>query len=218
MRTFFLSAQAALYLSFLSLDLLGGHAGLADAMKYCSVLLCLAAALVRARGRERHAVLTAAALTFTVLADLFLLVLNRHYLAGVLFFWVVQGLYAVRIRTEGGWPLPVCLTLRLAIPAAALLALRLARSLDPLYAAVAVYFSQLLCNALESLALPSVPWVRRFRAGLWLFIGCDVCIGLRNLALPLPALLERGAALGIWFFYLPSQVLLTLSTPKEDPP
>ena len=44
--------------------------------------------------------------------------------------------------------------------------------------------------------------------------GCDVCVGLHNLAgLPVP--LSAFAQVGMWLFYLPSQVLIVLSIPKE---
>ena len=52
------------------------------------------------------------------------------------------------------------------------------------------------------------------RLGLLLFVGCDVCVGLHNLAgLPVP--LSAFAQVGMWLFYLPSQVLIVLSIPKE---
>ena len=52
--------------------------------------------------------------------------------------------------------------------------------------------------------------------GLTLFIGCDVCVGAFNAA---PGLLPDGlcrfAAVGMWLFYLPSQVLISLSALPE---
>lgn len=212
----FLAAQAILYLAFLALDLLGVHAALSDGLKYVGVALCFLAALAWAGRDGLQGRLQAAAAGFTLLADLFLLLLDRWYLAGVLSFWVVQALYLARIRSAGGWPRPVCLAVRLALPAAALLFLWTGGALSPLNAASAVYFSQLLCSAAESAALPGrVPWAGPFRAGLWLFVGCDLCVALHNLTaatgLSLPLWLGRAASLGMWAFYLPSQVLLTLS-------
>ena len=55
---------------------------------------------------------------------------------------------------------------------------------------------------------------RMFGLGLLLFVGCDVCVGLHNLA-GLPAPLSAFAQVGMWLFYLPSQVLIVLSIPKE---
>ena len=51
---------------------------------------------------------------------------------------------------------------------------------------------------------------RLFAAGLWLFLLCDVCVGLRNQPSLLPGLAGAAQA-GMWLFYLPGQVLLVLS-------
>lgn len=214
-KTLFLTIQTALYLSFLLLDVLALGQQLSLLLKYSGIVLCFFLALTWASESHQHR-LTATALAFTLLADLFLLLLNRWYLIGLLFFLIVQSLYLARIRLAGGWPHPICLTVRLSLPAAVLFALWTIGFLTPLNAGCAIYFSQLLCNALESRTLQGhIPWAKRFQAGLWLFIGCDLCVGLHNLALPLPNWLGWLAAVGMWAFYLPSQVLLTLSVPSD---
>ena len=53
----------------------------------------------------------------------------------------------------------------------------------------ALYFVNFLVNACQSLTLRSE---RLFAAGLWLFLLCDVCVGLRNQPSLLPGL--AGAA------------------------
>lgn len=50
-----------------------------------------------------------------------------------------------------------------------------------------------------------------FAWGLSLFVCCDVCVGLWNLSVPLPPALLEFARVGMWLFYLPSQVLIVLS-------
>lgn len=73
----------------------------------------------------------------------------------------------------------------------------------------------------------------QFALGLTLFLCCDLCVGLHNFslfpaqlqqALPqflaqfvptsLPSWLEDFAAVGMWAFYLPSQILIVLSLPQ----
>ena len=71
----------------------------------------------------------------------------------------------------------------------------------------ALYFVNFLVNACQSLTLRSE---RLFAAGLWLFLLCDVCVGLRNQPSLLPGL-AGAAQVGMWLFYLPGQVLLVLS-------
>ena len=52
--------------------------------------------------------------------------------------------------------------------------------------------------------------------GLTLFVGCDACVGLFN-ALPAHSPLYPAVSVGMWLFYLPSQVLIALSAKEEFP-
>ena len=211
----FLCAQASLYSAFLTLDLLQVGSGWSTALKYGSILLCVLLSCGGSQDPDRR--LVRAALGVTLLADLFLLVLGRWYLAGVGAFCVVQALYFVRLRRlRGGrvWPR---LLLRLALSGAVLLVAGRFSALEPLTALSVFYFTQLAANALESLFLG-----RRyaaFSAGLVLFVCCDLCVGLQNLSAFLPVSGHGGlfafARVGMWLFYLPSQVLITLSAGKK---
>ena len=90
----FLAVQTALYLLFLAMDWmeLGKRS---DPVKFVSILLCLLFCLRwTGRGGDR---LVAWAMGFTLAADVFLLLLDRWYGAGVALFCVVQGLYLARI-------------------------------------------------------------------------------------------------------------------------
>ncbi len=214
-KVLFLITQAILYFSFLLLDLLVVGQKLSLWLKYGAIVLCFVLALAQL-SKSLHHRLTTTALAFTLLADLFLLLLNRFYLTGLLFFCIVQILYLARIRLVGGWSYPLCLTARLALPTCALFLLWSVNALTLLNAVCTIYFSQLLCNALESHTLQGrTPWAGGFQAGLWLFVGCDLCVGLHNLSLPLPDWLEWLSSIGMWAFYLPSQILLSLSVPED---
>ena len=203
----FLGAEAALYAGFLALDLLAPGSGWDMPLKYGGIALCFLFALARSGTGEGK--LVCAALALTLAADLFLLVLDARYALGVALFCGVQGLYLARLRAMGAglWP-----PLRLGLTAAALLAAALLGLLTPLNALALVYFPELVCNAAAALSLGRRG--RMFGLGLLLFVGCDVCVGLHNLAgLPVP--LSAFAQVGMWLFYLPSQVLIVLSIPKE---
>lgn len=209
----FWGAEAALYLAFLALDLSGGHPA-GSWLKYAGVLLCLAVAVLSARrGGER---LVAAALVLTAGADLFLLMLGRWYAAGVCLFVGVQLCYLLRlVRGDGRTLLP----LRLALPAALLLAGWGLGALTPLNALALVYYSMLLSNAVHALTSPA-PYGRLFGAGLALFACCDLCVGAFNLGPgAVPAAVYAFARVGMWLFYLPSQALITLTAGKlcDDP-
>ena len=192
----FVALEAALYLLFLALDAFstGG-----DGVKYLTIVVCLLAAAWSAQ--HGGSCLMAWAMVFTLAADTFLLLLDRWYGAGIVLFCVVQGLYLARIRRACGRTLWV---LRAGLVAAAwvlLSALGMGTALNLL---AALYFVNFLVNAFQSLTLRSE---RLFAAGLWLFLLCDVCVGLRNQPSLLPGL-AGAAQVGMWLFYLPGQVLL----------
>ena len=210
LTTTFLSVEAVIYAVFLLLDLMG-QGSQTISIKYAGIALCLGYALLCAsKGGDR---LVPAALVFTAGADWFLLVRNDHYPIGIALFLCVQTVYFVRLRRAGagsGYFLRSGLALGagLAVYAAGM------ASLTNLLAAL--YFSQLLSNTALSWTLKGKRW-RTFALGLTLFVGCDTCVGLFNV-LPAASPLYPMASLGMWLFYLPSQVLIALSArpEKED--
>ena len=201
----FLALELVIYAAFLFLDLTG-RGGMTLWLKYSGVLLCFLFALLCAvKDGDR---LIAPALLLTACADWFLLVRGDHLIVGVLFFLCVQTIYLLRLRRErttGLW-------LRLVLPVlliSLLFALKLVTLLNVL---AMLYFSQLLSSALLAWSLPRF---RLFALGLTLFVGCDVCVGLFNTAAMFPALYSF-VSVGMWAFYLPSQVLIVLSAlPSE---
>ena len=194
----FLSAESALYIWFLLLDLFGADS---KYVKYAAIVLCFLFALCLAlRGGDR---LMAAALGLTVAADTFLLLLEELYALGVALFLLVQVLYLFRIRRDTGRQ--THLYLRLALLSVALCLAYLLASFTPLHILAAVYFSVFLGNVIEC------PRGGLFFWGLVLFLCCDICVGIRNAPALFPVRLERFAHIGMWLFYLPGQVLLALS-------
>ena len=207
----FLAVEGTLYAAFLALDLTG-RGGCAVPVKYGGVLLCLLFALICAlRGGDR---LVPLALAVTAGADWFLLVRNDHYPVGVALFLCVQSVYYLRLRLSGtpaAWPLRAGLALAAGL---ALYALRLA---SPLNLLSALYFSQLLSNTVLAWTKRGRRW-RLFAAGLTLFVGCDLCVGLFNV-LSAGHPLYGTVSVGMWLFYLPSQVLIVLSAlPEKEAP
>lgn len=208
--------EGAIYAAFLYLDLFRPDSCWDVPLKYAGILLCVALAFSLARDSDGR--LMCAALSLTALADLFLLVLDLHYLLGVSCFCAVQILYLIRIRRLRDGALWPELLLRAALTAAALVIAAGLGVLEPLTALSLFYFVQLAVNAALSFRLG-----RRylcFSLGLCLFIGCDLCVGLHDLSLFLSGAgtgpLFSFARVGMWLFYLPSQVLLTLSIRSGD--
>jgi len=204
-RELFLAAEAVIWASFLFLDLFRGGAGSVP-LKFGGVALCFLFAYWRLPlGGDR---LTAAALGLTVAADVFLLVLDRHYLLGVALFCAVQGCYLARVSHANGgrtlWPL------RVGLCTAALAFLYCLELLNPLNALSLVYFANFFCNVLQAAFLTGRR-SRLFFAGLLLFLCCDACVGIFNQPGLFPAALSAFAAVGMWMFYLPGQILIALS-------
>lgn len=204
----FLAAEGVLYAAFLTLDILS--LGQTTWLKFAGIVLCLAFALLGARWGGDPWV--GAALAFTVGADVFLLVLNKYYALGVGLFLCVQTLYLLRLRRAGAGS---ALWLRMGLPLALGLGLYWLDMASPLNLLTVLYFSQLLVNAVLAWTLPGPSW-RIFALGLTLFAGCDLCVGLFNSGLAAPAL-YRAVSVGMWAFYLPSQVLIVLSAlPQKE--
>ncbi len=205
----FIIAEAAIYIAFMTMDLLA-NGGSTIVLKYIGILLCVAFSIFCAfRGGER---VIPFALMFTAVADVFLLVIGNYYILGLIFFLVVQSIYLWYLyqKTERIW-IPVrivCLAAAVVIVLATSL-----RSGENLLAGI--YFSMILINMIMSWSYGKN--VRRlFAIGLTLFVCCDICVGLYNLYWLLPDGLYAFTQIGMWMFYLPSQVLIALSMIKRE--
>lgn len=208
----FLIVEGILYVLFLSMDFTVQRDETIP-IKYFAILLCLGFSLLSCLqwGGDK---LVPAALALTAGADWFLLVRNDHYAVGIALFLCVQTAYFLRLRRAGA---PAAYPLRAGLALAAGLGLYLFKMASPLNLLAGLYFSQLLSNTILAWTRRGRRW-RLFALGLTLFVGCDVCVGVFNLQLSRSLLQHFLAYLGMWAFYLPSQVLIALSAlpPKEE--
>ena len=200
----FLIVEGILYALFLSMDLTALR-GQTVPIKYSGILLCLGFALL-ARVKWGGDWLVPLALALTAGADWFLLVRGDHYALGIALFLCVQTVYYLRQRRAG---VPAAYPLRAGLALVAGLGLYLLNLATPVNLLAGLYFSQLLSNTILSWTRPGRRW-RLFALGLTLFVGCDTCVGLFN-ALPAASPLYPAVAVGMWLFYLPSQVLIALT-------
>lgn len=200
----FICVQTAIYIAFTAADLLSASGS--TPLKFSGMLLCLAfSAYLSASGGEKTVTL---AIGFSVLADVLLLLLERYYAAGIGLFCIAQAMYFLRIYRANGH--------RAAVPAriitflAAVCVLTALKTASPLNILAVFYFTFFMCNTVQSFGVKN----RLFSIGLCLFICCDVCVGLHSL--PLTGMVHALTGMGMWTFYLPSQVLITLSGRKPD--
>ena len=208
----FLLAEGILYALFLSMDLTALRNQTVP-VKYAGILLCLGFALLSCL-KWRGDGLVPLALALTAGADWFLLVRNDRYAVGIALFLCVQTVYYLRLRRMGAG---AAYPLRAGLALAAGLGLYALHMASPVNLLAGLYFSQLLSNTILAWTGKGLPH-RIFAAGLTLFVGCDLCVGLFN-ALPAASPLYSAVSVGMWFFYLPSQVLIALSAlwSKEAP-
>ncbi|MGN0806920.1 MAG: lysoplasmalogenase family protein [Candidatus Coproplasma sp.] len=215
----FIAVEAVIYVVFNVFAALGMPDPIY--LKYSSVLLCLVVLIVVAfmPDRSRDNAVMIAALFFTAISDLFILVLGKYYETGLVTFIIVQSLYLYRIYSDRLKKIYITLCARLAVMLALIITFAALCMLDVLVAECAIYITMLVANVVDAFII-----CRRsvnnliFSIGLLLFLGCDVCVGLFNfgavLDVALPAWLIAFASVAMWAFYLPSQVLITLSVNK----
>ena len=187
------------------------------------ILACLFCAVLAERSREYA--FTQIALVCTVCADYFLVWSQPiKQLPAMLFFLCAQTAYAARLYLLAGkTERRVQLISRVALCAVIVIVTLavLGQNADALAIVSMLYYAQLILNVVFAFA--------KFRSravlaiGFLLFLLCDTVIGLDliNGYLPIPpdALLYKIIRPGFnlaWVFYLPSQVLLSLSLlPKK---
>ena len=193
-------------MAFTAMDVLG--TGDSRWLKFAGIALCfVVSALLSARGGE---VLVTVAVGLSAAADILLLIMDAPYAVGVMLFFVAQILYFVRIYRANGhksaWPL------RLFLFMAAVAVMAQFGLLSPLDLLAGAYFSFFACNVMQASGLEN----KLFFAGLGLFLCCDICVGLHNMPSALPDWLQSAARIGMWTFYLPSQVMIVLSGKERD--
>ena len=205
----FLSLEAVLYYLILTA---GGK--LLVASSFLSIVLCFCFALLSWGDK-----FTIAGLACTVMADLFLVVWQpQQQLWGMVWFLCAQSLYAIRLQR--GKHSKVLGIVRIALTGigALVTVLVLREKTDALAVISVCYYANLMMNIVQSMAnFKKVPLLA---IGFVLFLLCDTVIGLQVAAggyLPISegSLLHRIIFMDFflsWFFYLPSQVLISLSS------
>ena len=213
----FILLQTVFYIAFMTGDIKNTFD--TTIIKYVSIITCLVFILINIPFNLKDGVVLSVAFLFTIIADLFLLVLNNHYVWGLVAFIIAQTVYFIRICFINKKSPNVSLAVRIVLVVFVLLILKLNGLLDLLTALVVVYFTMLVVNMVQSLFL--LKFGKKyvlFFIGLLLFIGCDISVGLNNfsavLGISLDANLISFVSVAMWGFYLPSQTLIALSVVK----
>ena len=190
-KKLFLITEAAIYVLFILSDLNNIDS---TYLKYAGIILCFLYCL------SQRNIIFSMALLFTSISDYFLLVQDNNYIIGISTFIVVQLIYCYYLYNQ------LCNTyfpFRLLLFVISVIILYLTEYLSLLNVLVSFYFINLVFNFICSLSDKNL---RMFSLGLFLFICCDICVGLHNISL------NPTAAFLMWVFYLPSQVIISLNT------
>lgn len=213
----FILLEIALYLSFLFID-----KGIfvtrieSSTLKYASISLCLAFSLYcLIRKRKMANCFIPIALVFTLISDYFLLFNTNQnlYVYGLITFIITQLIYFAFILylRRSKFELLINLLVRFLLTIAALVVAFYLNYSDVLTILALVYFVELLSNFLYSTFLIKLDKEYLiFSIGLLLFIGCDINVGLNNVHL-FEGIDYSLVNFLMWVFYLPSQVLLSLT-------
>lgn len=204
----FLTAEFMLYAAYMCLDIFTSID--TSAIKFVAVALCFLMSVAFLR-KERFMLgaLICLALLLSIVADVFLLLLNEYYAAGVALFIAAQTVYAIHITLRNGQNAWAWLGARaLTAVAAALLAAKFFHG-DILISLAAAYALLSVCNIVQALTKRET---RLLAAGLILLLLCDICVGIVNINRLFPEAwtikLAVYAIYGMWFFYLPSQICI----------
>ena len=186
---------------------------------YLSIVMCCAFALLK--GIRKNPLL-AAGLMCTVGADYCLVMCNPiEQLWGMVFFMVAQSAYALHLHLQKK-STPLLITRLVLTVLGVVIALIVLRdNADPLAIVSICYYANLIMNLI--VAATQFKNCKLLPIAFFLFILCDTVIGLQVASkgyLPIPegswlhSLIFAPFNLS-WLFYLPSQVLIALSSLKE---
>lgn len=183
-------------------------------IKYAGVLLCLVVSAVMIFfNRDADSVIATAAMAFTAVSDLFILVLDDYFEIGLATFIIAHCIYLYRLyygRVKKIW---LTVAVRAAVAAVMIGVCCGLFGVNLLVIEACIYLVLLVGNCVESLIMCNRGLKNVLLAiGLMLFLGCDICVGLKHGALVgvnLSRVVYDFVVYMIWVFYLPSQVFIT---------
>lgn len=214
----FVILEILIYLSFLLLDKNINFIEIDSSyFKYAGIILCLVFSLYSLiRKRSLEAIFIPCALVFTLISDCFLLLSPdpELFIYGLVTFIITQLIYFLFLsfKNKSLFEFILNIVIRLILT---LVAIVVAVSLgykDALTLLALSYFVGLLANFIYSFSLIKLDKkFLIFSTGLLLFIGCDISVGLNNVHL-FEGIDYSLVNYMMWLFYLPSQVLLSISS------
>jgi|GEM_PF-2199393 len=165
---------------------------------------------------SKNDILVIVALFFTILSDLFLILIPTQFEIGLVFFNVVQICYAIRVsriyQSKIRLIFSIVARFFFSITISIIAIVLLPSELHLVVILTAVYFSSLLINCVSSFT--NFPRARMFAFGFLLFICCDFFVGISfalintDLDLNMFSFVNSTRINYAWIFYPFSQILL----------
>ena len=186
---------------------------------FAAIVICFLHALLHAKTCDK---LILGGLACTVGADFCLVICDPiQQLWGMVFFLIAQSLYATRLHLSHKRPPLLWIRLTLIAVALGITIIVLRDRTDALALVSLCYYANLIFNLV--MAFLQIKKDKLFPIALLLFLLCDTVIGLQvacggYLSIPEGSVLYRIIFMGFnlsWFFYLPSQVLISLRCVKN---
>lgn len=225
----FLILELILYIAFLVLDIVQQVSNLSNVLKYIAIWTCLIFVIWNYKTtKEKNLLFMFVILLFTVTSDTFLLFSNQFEI-GILSFIIVQVLYSRKIKAicdDGCRLYMIEMLVIVFVWNILILVLKNEKLLSPTIVLASLYFLIFTGNLIRI-------WVRvkknrlentserklqskSLAIGLTLFYLCDINVGLNFLHQGGIQSIGFNVLTGVsgilmWFFYLPSQVILTLN-------
>jgi len=223
LRKVYFILQLILYVTFMFLDIINSELYMvSNTLKFSSIILCFiyVCLTLKVRTNNKDAYILLAAMFFTLLSDWFILMKDSFDL-GLITFILVQYMYLFRIHLYKKTQFILLSIARNIIISIIVILFVIKANIDSwILSLVIVYLITFIFNIIDTTILCFK--LRRkelnyFLLGLILFILCDINVGLFNLENFVsvnPLIYEKiypFVFLGMWFFYLPSQVILSVS-------
>lgn len=232
----FIIAELMLYTGFMYIDITGMASYVFSGwLKFTGIILCfLYALLIRNQKEDKTDIfILRIALLFTVISDLFILMLDI-YLIGLFTFCIVQALYLVRIRrwrnqsdlVTGSGIIIKAFGRNIAVTLGILAVLLVFKvKIEALVVVSCFYFISILFNVIDAVSIAFKSKIKRrilFAAGMVLFLLCDINVGIFNVSGFIDinggwfTTVYQFAAIAMWMFYLPAQTIIAISGLSES--
>nr|WP_308742328.1 lysoplasmalogenase family protein [uncultured Anaerocolumna sp.] len=237
--TVFVLIELILYGTFMYLDIFDQKANLSMYIKFFSIFLCFLFVLLYYRTSKQTKVekydntnnsylgihILRIAMFFTLLSDLFILVLE-YYTAGILTFIIVQLLYLILISSwiSSGKTIKTILMRVIGTGLITVLIVILYRFQEPEVKSELIfgiyYFILFLSNAIDAIGILFRSKRKHrilFACGLLAYFLCDINVAIFNMKDYLTinetiySQIYNFSAIAMWMFYLPGQVAIALS-------